>query len=73
MARALPDPPQTPLFHVHLPIGPDAAMRAADALLAANGVKLFGRVRSAPAPDRCSSAGGPPRSVSGMDGAYRAS
>ncbi|MCG5457641.1 beta-eliminating lyase-related protein [Micromonospora sp. PSH03] len=53
-ARAFPDPPQTPLFHVHLPIGPDAATRAADALLAADGVELFGRVRSAPAPDRCS-------------------
>ncbi|GGO32302.1 threonine aldolase family protein [Micromonospora parathelypteridis] len=54
VARAFPDPPQTPLFHVHLPVGPDAAMRAADALLAADGVELFGRVRSAPAPDRCS-------------------
>ncbi|MFE0526292.1 threonine aldolase family protein [Micromonospora parva] len=54
VARAFPDPPQTPLFHVHLPVGPDAAMRAADALLAADGVELFGRVRSAPDPDRCS-------------------
>ncbi|WP_406063929.1 threonine aldolase family protein [Micromonospora sp. NBC_00860] len=54
VARAFPDPPQTPIFHVHLPIGPDAAMRAADALLAADGVELFGRVRSAPDPDRCS-------------------
>ncbi|MEW2145374.1 beta-eliminating lyase-related protein [Micromonospora vinacea] len=54
VARAFPDPPQTPIFHVHLPIGPDAATRAADALLAADGVELFGRVRSAPAPDRCS-------------------
>jgi threonine aldolase len=54
VARAFPDPPQTPLFHVHLPVGPDAATRAADALLAADGVELFGRVRSAPAPDRCS-------------------
>ncbi|WP_433261208.1 threonine aldolase family protein [Micromonospora vinacea] len=54
VAHAFPDPPQTPLFHVHLPIGPDAATRAADALLAADGVELFGRVRSAPAPDRCS-------------------
>ncbi|RAO27892.1 L-threonine aldolase [Micromonospora saelicesensis] len=54
VARAFPDPPQTPLFHVHLPVGPDAATRAADALLAADGVQLFGRVRSAPAPDRCS-------------------
>ncbi|WFE53504.1 beta-eliminating lyase-related protein [Micromonospora sp. WMMD1155] len=54
VARAFPDPPQTPLFHVHLPIGPDAAMRAADALRAATGMELFGRVRSAPDPDRCS-------------------
>ncbi|MFI6784967.1 threonine aldolase family protein [Micromonospora sp. NPDC050276] len=54
VARAFPDPPQTPIFHVHLPVGPDAAMRAADAMLAATGVELFGRVRSAPDPDRCS-------------------
>ena len=54
VARAFPNPPQTPLFHVHLPVGPDAAMRAADHMLTATGVELFGRVRSAPTPDRCS-------------------
>jgi hypothetical protein len=53
-ARAVPDPPQTPLFHIHLPIGPAAAERAAAATLAATGVEIFGRIRSAPDPDRCS-------------------
>ncbi len=53
-ARAVPDPPQTPLFHIHLPIGPAAAEHAAAALLAESGVELFGRIRSAPDPDRCS-------------------
>jgi threonine aldolase len=54
VARVVPDPPQTPLFHIHLPIGPAAAERAAGTLLADTGVELFGRVRSAPDPDRCS-------------------
>ncbi|MFC4017187.1 threonine aldolase family protein [Micromonospora sp. GCM10011542] len=54
VARAFPDPPQTPLFHVHLPVGPEAAMRAAHDMLTGTGVELFGRIRSAPDPDRCS-------------------
>ncbi|MFG2062378.1 threonine aldolase family protein [Micromonospora sp. NPDC048871] len=54
VARVVPNPPQTPLFHVHLPVGPAAAERAAETLLADTGVELFGRTRSAPDPDRCS-------------------
>ncbi|ONI90979.1 threonine aldolase [Saccharothrix sp. ALI-22-I] len=53
-ARTVPNPPQTPLFHIHLPIGPAAAERAAATVLAATGVELLGRVRTAPDPDRCS-------------------
>jgi len=53
-ARAAPDPPQTPLFHVHLPVGPAAARRGAAALLADTGTELFGRIRTAPDPGRCS-------------------
>jgi threonine aldolase len=53
-ARAVPNPPQTPLFHVHLPIAPASAECAAAALLDATDVEILGRVRSAPDPDRCS-------------------
>lgn len=53
-ARTVPDPPQTPLFHIHLPIPPAAAERAAAAVLADTGVELLGRIRSEPDPDRCS-------------------
>jgi threonine aldolase len=53
-ARAVPDPPQTPLFHIHLPVGPAAAEGAAAALLADTGIEVLGRIRSAPDPDRCS-------------------
>jgi threonine aldolase len=52
-ALATPDPPQTPLFHVHLPIGPAAAEHAAAAILAATGIEIFGRMRSAPHPGWC--------------------
>ena len=53
VARVVPDPPQTPLFHIHLPVGPAAAERAASALLAETGVELFRRTWSAPDPHRC--------------------
>jgi threonine aldolase len=53
-ARVVPDPPQTPLFHVHLPVAPAAAERGFAAVLDATGVELLGRIRSAPDPDRCS-------------------
>jgi threonine aldolase len=53
-ARVVPDPPLTPLFHVHLPAAPGAVERAAEELLADRDVLLFGSLRSTPDPDRCS-------------------
>jgi threonine aldolase len=53
-ARARPDPPQTPLFHVHLPAAPADVERAAAVLLDETGTQLFGYLRSAPDPGRCS-------------------
>ncbi|GLY91757.1 threonine aldolase family protein [Actinoallomurus iriomotensis] len=52
-ARTCPEPPQTPLFHIHLPAPKDAVERAGAALLAETGVQLFPRVRSLPDPRRC--------------------
>jgi threonine aldolase len=54
IARVHPDPPQTPLFHVHLPASKPAVEQAAEAILEEHGVHLFRRARSAPDPDRCS-------------------
>ncbi|PZG04507.1 threonine aldolase [Nonomuraea aridisoli] len=54
VAYAYPDPPQTPMFHVHLPVGRRAAEQAGAALAAERGVELFARVRSAPDPRRSS-------------------
>jgi threonine aldolase len=53
-AFAWPDPPQTPIFHVHLPASTTAVERAGAALVADRGIQMFGRVRSAPDPTRCS-------------------
>ena len=53
-ARAWPDPPQTPLFHVHVPVGKATLERAHAALIAQTGVQVFGYARSAPDPGRCS-------------------
>ncbi|MEU7862230.1 beta-eliminating lyase-related protein [Nonomuraea sp. NPDC049141] len=53
-ARAYPDPPQTPIFHVHLPAPRRAVEQAGAAILAEHGVQLYGRVRSGPDPSRCS-------------------
>jgi threonine aldolase len=53
-AFAFPDPPQTPLFHVHLPAARRAVERAGAAMLAEHGTQLFSRVRSATDPRRCS-------------------
>jgi len=52
-ARTLPDPPQTPLFHVHLPAPAAAVERAGAELLAEHGVQLFGRLWPAAVPDTC--------------------
>ncbi|WP_433434760.1 threonine aldolase family protein [Nonomuraea sp. CA-141351] len=54
LARAHPNPPQTPMFHIHLPAPRRAVEQAGEALLAEHGVQLWGRVRSGPDPDRCS-------------------
>ncbi|MEU8108234.1 beta-eliminating lyase-related protein [Nonomuraea muscovyensis] len=53
-ARAHPDPPQTPIFHIHLPAPRRAVEQAGAAVLAEHGIQLWGRVRSAPDPSRCS-------------------
>ncbi|WP_205303023.1 threonine aldolase family protein [Nonomuraea montanisoli] len=53
VARAHPDPPQTPIFHIHLPAPKAAVERAGAAILAEHGVQLWGRVRSGPEPSRC--------------------
>ncbi|TVT19447.1 threonine aldolase [Amycolatopsis acidiphila] len=53
-ARVFPDPPQTPLFHVHVPAPRAAAERAGEELIAERGVQLFLRARSSPDPSRCS-------------------
>ncbi|MEV0196273.1 hypothetical protein, partial [Nonomuraea sp. NPDC050691] len=54
VARAHPDPPQTPIFHIHLPASRAAVERAGAAILAEHGIQLWGRVRSGPDPSRCS-------------------
>ncbi|MEQ4302335.1 beta-eliminating lyase-related protein [Plantactinospora sp. B6F1] len=53
-ALAWPDPPQTPIFHVHLPASSQDVERAGAEMVAEHGVQLFPRVRSAPDPRRCS-------------------
>ncbi len=53
LATVRPDPPQTPLFHVHLPVSPAALTQAHDELASSRGVQLFPRVITQPLPDRC--------------------
>ncbi|MER7078267.1 L-threonine aldolase [Saccharopolyspora kobensis] len=52
--RVFPDPPQTPLFHVHVPAAKAAVERAGARMLAETGTQLFIKVRSSPDPSRCS-------------------
>ena len=54
VATVVPDPPQTPLFHVQLDVPRRAAERAGKELLAETGVLLYLRVRSSSDPNRCS-------------------
>jgi threonine aldolase len=54
VAHAWPDPPPTPIFHVHLPAAPSDVERAAADLLADTGIQVFGYLRTAPDPTRCS-------------------
>ncbi|HEV7649347.1 MAG TPA: beta-eliminating lyase-related protein [Actinophytocola sp.] len=53
VAEVRPDPPQTPLFHVHLPVAPADADRAGEELIASRGVQLFSRVQTDQLPGRC--------------------
>jgi len=53
VADIKPDPPQTPLFHVHLPVAPADADRAGEELISSRGVQLFSRVQTDPLPGRC--------------------
>jgi threonine aldolase len=48
--RVVVDPPQTPLFHIHLPVGPAALAAAARAMVAERKVHLLLYARSAPDP-----------------------
>lgn len=50
--RVFPDPPQTPLFHVHVPAAKTAVERAGEQLIAEHGTQLFLKVRSSPDPSR---------------------
>ena len=54
VATVVPDPPQTPLFHVQLGAPRRAVERAGQELLAETGVLLYLRVRSSTDPNRCS-------------------
>ncbi|MFD5823911.1 threonine aldolase family protein [Lentzea sp. NPDC060358] len=53
-AHTTPQVPVTPLFHVHLPLSRQDALRAAEDLLAHTGIRLFLYARSNPDPRRCS-------------------
>lgn len=49
----VPETPQTPLFHVLLPVSADAATRARDEMLAEQGVQVFTRARPESVPGWC--------------------
>lgn len=51
--RVVPDPPQTPLFHVHVPADKASVERAGQQMIAEHGTQLFLKVRSSPDPSRC--------------------
>jgi threonine aldolase len=53
VARTVPDPPLTPLFHVHLPVSAEAAIQAQDHLIEETGIQLFSTARTSPDRDRC--------------------
>jgi threonine aldolase len=54
VAATVPGVPLTPLFHVHLPAAPAEVERAHAELIARTGTQVFGYLRSAPDPGRCS-------------------
>ncbi|KJK40482.1 threonine aldolase [Lentzea aerocolonigenes] len=53
-AHTTPAVPQTPLFHVHVPMSQQQAQQAAQNLGQETGIKLFLYARSNPDPGRCS-------------------
>lgn len=53
VATVVPDPPQTPLFHVLLPVDAEAATKARDELIAEEGVQVFSYVRPKAVPNWC--------------------
>jgi threonine aldolase len=53
LASVVPDPPQTPLFHILLPLDAEAATRARDELIDDQGVQVFHRVSAEAVPDWC--------------------
>ncbi|GLW12724.1 threonine aldolase [Microtetraspora sp. NBRC 13810] len=54
VARAQPDPPQTPMFHIHLPAPKARVERAQLAMVADHGTRLFSALRTAPGGYGCS-------------------
>jgi threonine aldolase len=53
VAHTVPDPPKTPVFHVHLPAPKAAVERAGAELLAERGIELYSRILTSPDPRRC--------------------
>jgi threonine aldolase len=53
-AHVVPDPPQTPMFHVHLDVPPDAAKAAAEQLREDTGITPPRYYKPSPSPLRCS-------------------
>lgn len=52
--QVVPEPPQTPLFHVHLAARPDRVLEHAKLLAERTGLRVFGQVRRSPNPMTCS-------------------
>ncbi|MDI9893334.1 beta-eliminating lyase-related protein [Rhodococcus sp. IEGM 1381] len=53
-ATVRPNPPHTAMFHLHLPIGPAAALHAHRQLVDEGGPRLGLRIRTSPNPAHCS-------------------
>lgn len=53
VATVLPDPPQTALFHLLLPVDAAAAVKARDELIEERGVQVFSHARAESVPGRC--------------------
>jgi threonine aldolase len=54
VAHTVPEIPLTPIFHVQMPASIQAVEEAAADLLEAEGIQVFGRLRSSSDPTRCS-------------------